>query len=41
MSVFANNKSLAIALLRKAGSGDNLLAVLEMIAEDAKQTAAA
>jgi len=35
-SIFANNKALAIDLLRKAGSGDNLLAVLNMISEDVK-----
>jgi hypothetical protein len=37
MSVFANNKSLAMGLLKKAGSGENLLKVLDMIAEDVKQ----
>ena len=37
MSVFANNKSLAIGLLKKAGSGENLLKVLDMIAEDVKE----
>lgn len=37
MSVFANNKSLAINLLKKAGSGENLLKVLDMIVEDVKQ----
>lgn len=38
MSVFANNKSLAISLMKKAGSGENLLKVLDMIAEDVKQS---
>ena len=37
MSVFANNRTLAISLLKKAGSGENLLKVLDMIAEDVKQ----
>ena len=37
MSVFANNRALAISLLKKAGSGENLLKVLDMIAEDVKQ----
>ena len=37
MSVFQNNKSLAISLLKKAGSGENLLKVLDMIVEDVKQ----
>jgi hypothetical protein len=37
MSVFANNRSLAISLLKKAGSGENLLKVLDMIVEDVKQ----
>ena len=36
MSVFANNRTLAINLLKKAGSGENLLKVLDMIAEDVK-----
>ncbi len=38
MSVFANNRALAINLMKKAGSGDNLLKVLDMIAEDVKGT---
>ena len=37
MSVFANNRTLAISLLKKAGSGENLLKVLDMIVEDVKQ----
>ena len=37
MSVFANNKALAIGLLKKAGSGENLLKVLDMIVEDVKE----
>ena len=37
MSIFANNKSLAISLLKKAESGENLLKVLDMIAEDVKE----
>ena len=37
MSVFVNNKSLAMNLLKKAGSGENLLKVLDMIAEDVKE----
>lgn len=38
MSVFTNNKALAISLMKKAGSGENLLKVLDMIAEDVKQS---
>ena len=37
MSIFANNKSLAISLLRTAGTGDNLLAALEAIVADVTQ----
>lgn len=37
MSVFANNKALAISLLKKAESGENLLKVLDMIVEDVKE----
>ena len=37
MSIFQNNKSLAINLLKKAGSGENLLKVLDMIVEDVKE----
>ena len=37
MSIFANNKELAISLLKKAGTGNNLLETLEMIAEDVKE----
>ena len=40
-SIFTNNKGLAIDLLRRAGTGDNLLAVLNMIAEDVADKAAA
>jgi len=38
MSVFANNRSLALNLLKKAQSGENLLKVLDMIAEDVKSS---
>ena len=37
MSIFTNNKSLAISLLKKAESGENLLKVLDMIVEDVKE----
>lgn len=37
MSIFKNNKALAISLLKKANSGENLLSVLDMIVEDIKQ----
>ena len=36
MSVFVNNRALAINLMKKAQSGDNLLKVLDMIADDVK-----
>ena len=39
MSIFANNKQLAISVLRHAGTGDNLLLALEAIVADVKQTA--
>ena len=38
MSVFANNRALAINLMKKAQSGTNLLKVLDMIAEDVKSS---
>ena len=41
MSIFANNKHLAISCLRAAGTGETLLAALEAIAQDVKQTEAA
>ena len=37
--MFKNNRRLAIELLRKAESGQNLLDTLDMIAEDVKQEA--